>query len=180
MRTRADASSVRRSRVRRVALVAVAAALVGLPVTHVVAQVGDLKLLPPEQAFRLSARALDTRTLEANFDIAPGYYLYRDKLRFALDPGAAVLEPTLPAGKVKDDPFFGRVETYRDRIVVRLPLHAAAAGQSVTLRTESQGCADAGVCYPPQAQRLTIAIPAADGRPGPLVEASPANKRWFR
>jgi thiol:disulfide interchange protein DsbD len=175
-----DRSSVRRRPARRVALVAALAALVGMPVPHVVAQVGDLKLLPPEQAFRLSARALDTHTLEANFDIAPGYYLYRDKLRFALEPGAAALDATLPAGKVKDDPFFGRVETYRDRIVVRLPLQTPAPGRSVTLRTESQGCADAGVCYPPQAQRLTIAVPAADGKPGPLVEASPAKKSWFK
>ena len=175
-----DPSSVRRTRVRRVALVAAAAALVGLHPPHVVAQVGDVKLLPPEEAFRLSVRALDTRTLEANFDIAPGYYMYRDKLRFAVEPGTAAIDAALPAGNVKDDPFFGRVETYRERIVVRLPLAKQAAGQSLTLRTESQGCADAGVCYPPQAQRLTVSVPAADGRPGPLVEASPAKKRWFK
>lgn len=158
-------------------------ALVGLFV--VVAQMGaaraEPKLLPPEQAFRLSARALDTRTLEASFVIASGYYLYRDKLRFALETdGRALANATLPPGKLKDDEFFGRVETYRDRVVVRLPMSEAAAGQAVTLRTESQGCADAGVCYPPTIQRITLAVPAADGRPGPLVEATPAKMPWFK
>jgi thiol:disulfide interchange protein DsbD len=163
--------------------VAAVFALVGplLLATYVGAARAELKLLPPEQAFRLSARALDTRTLEANFVIANGYYLYRDKLRFALETDGRQLQATsLPPGKLKDDEFFGRVETYRDRVVVRLPMREPAAGQSVTLRTESQGCADAGVCYPPTVQRLTLAVPAADGRPGPLVEAVPAQKSWFK
>ena len=47
---------------------------------------GEPKLLPPEQAFRLSARALDPATIEARFDVADGYYLYRDKLRFTIEP----------------------------------------------------------------------------------------------
>ena len=71
---------------------------------------------------------------------------------------------------MKDDEFFGRVETYRDRVVVRLPLPRSAAGESITLRANSQGCADAGVCYPPHTQRVTLAVPAVDGKPGPLVE----------
>jgi thiol:disulfide interchange protein DsbD len=177
------ADSVRRLLRRLRASVAAAVALVGpvLLVTHIGTAGAELKLLPPEQAFRLSARALDTRTLEASFVIANGYYLYRDKLRFALETDGRQLQAaSLPPGKLKDDEFFGRVETYRDRIVVRLPMTEPAAGQSVTLRTESQGCADAGVCYPPTVQRLTLAVPASDGRPGPLVDATPAKKSWFK
>ena len=56
----------------------------------------------------------------------------------------------------------------------------AAPGQAVTLRADSQGCADAGVCYPPHTQRITLAVPATDGKPGPLVEAVPAKKTWFQ
>jgi thiol:disulfide interchange protein DsbD len=163
--------------------VAAIAALVGMAVLSldIGAAPPELKLLPPEEAFRLSARALDTRTLEANFGIAPGYYLYRDKLRFSLEPqDGGVGDVTLPAGAVKEDPFFGRVETYRDRVVVRLPLQAPRAAQTVTLRAESQGCADAGVCYPPQVQRLKVVVPTSDGRPGPLVEAPLPAKSWFR
>src|SRR5450432_695958 len=63
-------------------------------------------LLPPEQAFRYSARVLNDKTLEARFVVADGYYLYRDKFRFAVTPDtAAVGAPELPAGKIKTDEF---------------------------------------------------------------------------
>jgi thiol:disulfide interchange protein DsbD len=183
MPKRACDESVRsRPRAARASVTA-AAALVGLAVLvlNIGALAADLKLLPPDEAFRFGARALDTRTLEANFTIANGYYLYRDKMSFTLEPdGTMLAAATLPPGKLKDDEFFGRVQTYRDRVVVRLPMTRAAAGQSITLRAQSQGCADAGVCYPPHTQQVTLAIPAADGKPGPLVEVVPAKKPWFK
>ena len=135
------------------------------------------KLLPPEQAFRFSARALDASTLEARFDVADGYYLYRDKLRFTVEPVAA--RPVeLPAGKRKHDEFFGNVETYRGQVVVRLPLAETSAGRTLTIHADSQGCADAGVCYPPNPQQLKLVVPAAGAVPGAYVEAAPA--RWFK
>lgn len=141
----------------------------------------DAELLPPEQAFRYSARALDSRTLEARFVIADGYYLYRDKFSFAVAPDGAVLgAPELPAGKIKTDQFFGNVETYRGTVVVKLPLGGVAAGQSVVLTADSQGCADVGVCYPPTRQKLTLALPAAGAGPGAQVDAIPPKKRWFQ
>ena len=141
----------------------------------------DAELLPPEQAFRYSARALDSRTLEARFVIADGYYLYRDKFSFAVAPDGAVLgAPEMPAGKIKTDQFFGKVETYRGTVVVKLPLGGAAAGQSVVLTADSQGCADVGVCYPPTRQKLTLALPAAGAGPGAQVDAIPPKKRWFQ
>jgi thiol:disulfide interchange protein DsbD len=131
----------------------------------------DAELLPAEQAFRYSARALDNRTLEAVFVIADGYYLYRDKFGFAVAPdGAALGAPELPAGKVKTDQFFGKVETYRGTVVVKLPLAGAAPGQSVVLTADSQGCADVGVCYVPQVQTAAIKLAAlapASGASGP-------------
>lgn len=140
----------------------------------------DPKLLPPEQAFRFSARALDARTLEARFTVADGYYLYRDKLKFAVAPEGVVLAAQdLPPGKPKEDQFFGKVETYRGVLVVKLPLDNAAAGQSIALSAESQGCADAGVCYPPTRQKLTLMLPAPGKGPGAVVEATPAKKLWF-
>lgn len=135
------------------------------------------KLLPPEHAFRLSARALDPATLEARFDIADGYYLYRDKLRFTIAPvGAGPID--LPPGKRKHDDFFGDVETYRDFVVVRVPLAKPAPGQTLMLHADSQGCADAGVCYPPNPQQVQLVVPASAGKPGPFVE--PARKGWFK
>jgi thioredoxin:protein disulfide reductase len=139
------------------------------------------ELLPAEQAFRFSARALDDRTLEARFVIADGYYLYRDKFRFAASPDAAVLgAPDMPAGKVKTDPFFGSVETYRGTLVIKVPMSGIAAGQSVVLTADSQGCADVGVCYPPSRQKLTLALPTPGAGPGALVDATPPKKSWFK
>jgi thiol:disulfide interchange protein DsbD len=137
------------------------------------------KLLEPERAFAFSVQALDDRTVEARFVIADGYYLYREKLRFSVEPTALAGAPTLPAGKIKDDEFFGRVETYRDRVAVKLSLDRPQPGQKITVKAESQGCADAGVCYPPQVQNLTLALPAAGAQPGPPVDATPARKSWF-
>ena len=120
--------------------------------------------LQPEQAYRLSVRALDAKTLEATWKIAPGYYLYRQKFAFALAPGAGTAKlgtPRFPPGLVHDDEFFGKVETYRDEVRVLLPIEAAGAS-SVTLKTTVQGCADIGVCYPPLEQQATVSLsPAA-------------------
>ena len=157
------------------ALAAVALALAG---TAALAQGPDL--LEPARAFALSARALDASTVEARFAVADGYYLYRDKIRLTLEPGPLAAPAVLPPGKLKHDDFFGEVQTYRGELAVRLTLAAAAPGAAVTLRAESQGCADAGVCYPPQLQRLALVLPAAGAGPGPVVEFAPAKKSWFR
>jgi len=136
-------------------------------------------LLEPERAFSLSARALDATTVEARFAIADGYYLYRDKLKLSLEPGALVAAPVLPPGKIKQDEFFGKVETYRGKVVVRVSLAAPAPGATVTVKAESQGCADVGVCYPPQVQKIALSLPAGAG-PGPVVEFAPVKKNWFK
>ena len=114
--------------------------------------------LEPEKAFRFSARALDAQTLELRWEIEPGYYMYRDKFSFSVEPGS-LGKVELPAGTVKEDENFGRVETYRDLIRVQLPI-SGAAGQ-VTVRATSQGCADMGVCYPPQKHVATLDLPVA-------------------
>ena len=72
-------------------------------------------LLEPERAFRFSARALDARTLEVTYRIEPGYYLYREKFKFTIEPAAAgtLAAPRFPAGEIHQDAFFGKTETYR-------------------------------------------------------------------
>ena len=138
------------------------------------------KLLPPEQAFRFSARALDPQTIEARFDVADGYYLYRDKLRFTVQGGVPALgAPQLPDGKRKHDEFFGDVETYRGPLVVRVPVTGAVAGRPIVFAVDSQGCADAGICYPPITQQVRLALPAQGKGPGPVVDAAPARKGLF-
>ncbi|MDD5330988.1 MAG: protein-disulfide reductase DsbD family protein, partial [Sulfuricella sp.] len=127
-------------------------------------------LLEPEQAFKFSARVVDEHTIEAHYQIAEGYYLYKEKLKFQAEPSGVTLgAPQLPAGKVKQDDYFGKVETYRHEVVVRLPYTRGGAGQMV-LKSVSQGCADAGVCYPPQTQTAkldlsSLAPAAGDAKP---------------
>lgn len=132
--------------------------------------------LPPDRAFRFSAKLVAPRTVEARFSIAEGYYLYRDKIHFTAEPATAVTVPTLPSGIVKEDPFFGHVETYRSAVVVNLTLTEVKPGQQVVIAAESQGCADLGICYPPTVQRVTIPIPEASVVP---TGAEPVKKSWF-
>ena len=141
---------------------------------------GAVELLPPHEAFALSARTVDARTLEVRFDVAQGYYLYREKLRFAVLPPAMLAgTAVLPSGKVKHDEFFGDMETYRGTVDVRLDT-VAPAGQAITLVAESQGCADAGVCFPPQRQTLTLPLPVSPGTPSPWVAAPIGRPAWLK
>ncbi|MBU1690526.1 MAG: protein-disulfide reductase DsbD [Gammaproteobacteria bacterium] len=128
-----------------------------------VVSAGEGDLLEPEQAFKLSARALDGQTLEVRYQIADGYYLYKEKLKFQAEPSDVILgTPLLPAGKVKQDEYFGKVETYRHDLVIRLPYTRGSASR-ITLKAVSQGCADVGVCYPPQTQTVKIDLPDVQG-----------------
>ncbi len=125
---------------------------------------GDL--LEPEQAFKISARALDGQTLEVRYQIAEGYYLYKEKFKFQAEPQDVVLgAPQLPVGKVKQDEYFGKVETYRHDLVIRLPYTRGSASR-ITLKAVSQGCADVGVCYPPQTQVVKVDLPGAQAETG--------------
>ena len=137
------------------------------------------ELLEVDKAFRLSARVLDAGTLEVRYDIANGYYMYRDKFRFALEPAEVQAgTPQMPPGKIKKDEFFGDVETYRKQVVIRLPFTAPAGLDAVTLKATSQGCADIGVCYPPNPQTLQVQLAAMSVAPAATAsapaEAAPA------
>lgn len=120
-------------------------------------------LLPPEQAFKFSARTVGMETLEIRYRIAPGYYMYRDKFRFSAEPASVALgKPEFPAGKIKTDEFFGKVETYRDELIIRMPVNGADG--AFTLQAQSQGCADAGICYTPMKQTAEL-VAAATAAP---------------
>ncbi|SDG51753.1 protein-disulfide reductase DsbD [Propionivibrio dicarboxylicus] len=119
------------------------------------------QFLPPDQAFRPSARALDGDTVEVRFDIAAGYYLYRDKFRFNIEPASlSIGVPTLPKGKQKRDETFGQVEVLYKQAAIRIPVERNVSGiLPVTLKVTSQGCAEDGICYPPQQQMLRVDLP---------------------
>ncbi len=123
-------------------------------------------LLEPDKAFRFSARVVDAKTVEITYKIADGYYLYRERFKFGAEPGSVktgVAE--FPKGEIHDDPFFGKTETYRKDLRIRLPIEDAAGVDRFKLKVVSQGCADVGVCYVPQEQSAEIRLAAASADP---------------
>lgn len=146
-------------------------ALSVLPLLCCVAVQAQEEPLEPEQAFRFSAQAVDAHSVEVRWDIAPGYYMYRDKFSFSVEPGS-LGKVELPPGIVKQDETFGRVETYRDQLRVQLPVSGAAG--RITVHATSQGCADIGICYPPQKHAVTLELPAAASTAAASPAATPA------
>jgi thiol:disulfide interchange protein DsbD len=132
--------------------------------------------LLPDEAFRISATADGADAVRVSWDIAKGYYLYRNKLRFRGETlGIKVSSPVLPAAETKQDEFFGEVEVYRGRLSLRIPLERdPGADQTLTLEASSQGCADAGLCYPPHKQTLRVALPPLAAAPTPAPPAGRA------
>ncbi len=121
------------------------------------AQAAKQDLLEPEKAFRFSARVLDAANIEVRYQIADGYYLYRERFAFAVEGGAKLGEARIPEGKKKKDEFFGDVQTHRGELKIVVPVEAAADGK-VALNVTSQGCADVGVCYVPMDSKIQLAM----------------------
>ncbi len=117
---------------------------------------------PPDEVFRLDAVALDDRTVQVRFAIREDFYLYRKRMKFAIEGSASDLADTivLPEGKLKSDPYFGDMQVYYRGVDVQIPI-AGESTESVTLRVGYQGCAEAGLCYPPQTKLLKVTLPAA-------------------
>ncbi|MET0378480.1 MAG: protein-disulfide reductase DsbD [Spongiibacteraceae bacterium] len=147
------------------------------------------EFLPVEQAYQLLIDFSGDHLL-AHWDIAEGYYLYRHQLSFKTAAGTD-LQAEIPAGKVKEDEYFGRVEVYYHNLDIPLqgePLGSVPA-TPFTLVVTSQGCADAGLCYPPRTEQFAVdpqartatpiaatspsKTPVASSAPGPAVTAPP-------
>jgi thiol:disulfide interchange protein DsbD len=146
-----------------------------LAITGLARAVNPADLLEPEKAFRISTRALDASSVEVRFDIADGYYMYRERFKFVLEPGSAAKlgAPEFPPGIRKKDEFFGETETYRKQVTIRLPVEGAS--DSLQLLVTSQGCADVGVCYIPMDSKATIRLAAA----GSLASSSASPSSSF-
>ncbi len=141
---------------------------------------GGQGFLPPDEAFKVSVSPAGSYRVLARWDIAEGYYLYKDKYRFDLaGPQAGrVRKVELPAGHMKDDPEFGEVEVHTGQVEARIEVTPVTAGaREVTLRLGYQGCADDGICYPPMQKTLSVALPAgtAGTIPGPVAESGTAS-----
>ena len=109
--------------------------------------------LDPAIAFKFSARMEDPKTVAVTYTIADGYYMYRERFKFSA-AAAKLGAPQFPPGTVKYDQTFEKeVETYKHAVTIRIPVEAAGP---FTLTATSQGCADAGLCYPPQEATIKL------------------------
>jgi len=120
--------------------------------------------LPVHEAFKLDLVQADAHSIKLRFVATDGYYLYRHRFQFRTEPADIALgTPNIPKGEAKHDEFFGDVEVYHGVLDIELPRTDARA---FTLLVGYQGCADKGLCYPPETERLSIdgeggAVPAS-------------------
>jgi thiol:disulfide interchange protein DsbD len=140
--------------------------------------VSEADLLPVDQAYVLTAKAVSRNRIEFSWQIAPGYYLYRH--RFSVMPVDSAFKSNplqIPDGQKHTDEFFGKVETYRKSVTLVQTGAAATDVDAVSFKVKYQGCADVGVCYPPQTRILRVALPplsaAGSERATSLTEVAP-------
>ena len=131
--------------------------------------------LPPDVAFRVGAR-IDDNVFRVRWIIADGYYLYRSKIEIKPEsPDLNVAAADLPAGHVKVDPYFGNQEIYRQQVTATAAYTRLDAGaHPLQIKVTYQGCADAGLCYPPITKVIfpQHALPVAATAPHPFVGAA--------
>lgn len=127
------------------------------------------EVLRPEQAFRYETSATASE-IRVRWHIEPGYYLYKERMSFAAaTPGLRLGTAELPEGTPYHDEFFGDMHIFRGEALVRIPVAQwPPSASSATLEIRSQGCADIGLCYPPQTWTATVAFtgsPPVSGLP---------------
>ena len=138
------------------------------------------QFLPVDQAFAFSAAADGGDRVLLDWQIAPGYYLYRHRLAVkTATPGVTLGALDLPSGHKKTDEFFGDVEVYYDVLSATVPVARTGEAPSVEIQVSYQGCADAGLCYPPVSKTVAIDLPppgtlpasgfSANGEPARMV-----------
>ena len=124
---------------------------------------GDI-FLPPDRAFRVTASAAAPDSVRLSWAIAPGYYLYQARLKFAAtSPGFTLGKPQLPAGDLKNDEYFGKQVVYHTELIAHIAVARAAGNvsESLAMSVTYQGCAEAGLCYPPITKQFTILLPSS-------------------
>ena len=120
----------------------------------------DQDLLASEDAFKFEASLSERGVVEAVWEIAPGYYIYKDKLSFEFDDSNITAQPPeFPKGKVKQDALFGEVEVFTETFAVNIPLNIPADLKAFTLIAKGQGCNEpVGICYPPMSREVKFTL----------------------
>ncbi|PPD32852.1 MAG: thiol:disulfide interchange protein [Methylomonas sp.] len=122
----------------------------------------DAEILPAEHVFRLSATGQSPQQVRLEWQIEPGYHLYSDKTKVeSQTPDIRLGDIRLPEGAVEHDEIFGETRVYRKQLKIDVPLINPQHQAQVKLLVKYQGCADKGVCYPPQKILLDVSLPVA-------------------
>jgi thiol:disulfide interchange protein len=145
----------------RLALCALISLLLG-SAAQAAGRAGEPDILKPEQAFRYTTSATADEVV-VRWTIEPAHYLYRERMSYeSRTPGITLGSAVIPAGTPHNDEYFGQMHIFRDQLEVRLPVSDRPPGAvSLTLAIKSQGCADIGLCYPPQVWLANVELPAA-------------------
>jgi thioredoxin:protein disulfide reductase len=133
---------------------------------------GEPDFLPPDEAFRFSALADGPDSIRLIWGVTDGYYLYRARIKASSDSSQAKLgELTLPTGETKMDEYFGKQEVYHHDVVGSISVARSSSGDlAVPLKVTYQGCASAGLCYPPITKVVNVVLPSpGSGAAGPKV-----------
>ena len=131
-------------------------------------------LLRPHEAFKLTTKVIDSNTVRAIWDITDGYYLYRDKVDFISETEGSNIENLFkPEGKKKKDPTFGDVDIYRGTVTFDISLNHSGSNspELINLLSKSQGCADIGLCYPPQKESISLNLPPSFSNTPDIIES---------
>jgi thioredoxin:protein disulfide reductase len=114
--------------------------------------------LAVDEAFELTALAQDKNVIALTWIIAPGYYLYRNRISVATDaPNVRLGAVALPRGQLKHDEYFGDTQVYYEVLDAQLPVRSPT--RKIALRVTYQGCAEAGLCYNPVTKTIDIDLP---------------------
>jgi len=123
------------------------------------------EFLRPEEAFTISkvkvVEGQDAQhQLQVTWKIADGYYMYKNKVSFSSENKKINLgQPALPKGEEKDDEFFGRIEIFKKQFTATVPVSSELVKQDLQITAKTQGCAEAGICYPPFRQKVNFTLP---------------------
>jgi thioredoxin:protein disulfide reductase len=125
--------------------------------------------LSPDIAFQLNVAPKDAQTLQAKFKVEPGYYLYKERIKFAVQSPASttISNVDLPAGEIKDDPNFGKQEVYHHDFVTNV---GVSSTENLAIKVTYQGCSEKGLCYAPQTKTFTLGV---------MSDAALKSGRWW-
>ncbi|NOY67692.1 MAG: protein-disulfide reductase DsbD [Gammaproteobacteria bacterium] len=116
------------------------------------------EFLDPDKAFMLSTKNGDNQSLIAHWMIADKYYMYRDKFKVKLKnapEGISIGKFEMPEGETKQDEYFGEIKVYHNAITIQIPIIGDLKGKTAEIELVYQGCAEAGLCYPPTFKTVT-------------------------